>query len=81
MTLQQVFKEIEVISNLVCDTTKVSLNYNEIGTDEELKAHCREKNITLHEPSTESPYFFFMAYHNNVDAIIRGKSKKVTINY
>lgn len=81
MTLQQVFKEIEVISNLVCDNTRVSLTYNEVGTDDELKDYCKENLVTLHEPSTESPYFFFMYYSENIDVIVRGKKKSVSINY
>ncbi len=81
MTLQQVFKEIEVIGNLVCDTTRVQLVYNEVGSDEELINHCKDNDINLHEPSQELPFYFFFLYEGNVDAIIQGKKKQVTVNY
>lgn len=80
MTLQQVLKEIDVIQKLVCDSTRVDLTYNDVP-DDEIKIYTSERNIILHTPTQESPYYFFTVWHGNVDALIRGQRKDVKINY
>ena len=82
MTIKQALKEVDVIQKVISNQTKVSLSFNEVGTDEEMRLYSKENGIHLHSPSMESPYYFMVLFVGvNIDVILRGKSKKVKISY
>ena len=82
MTIKQALKEVDVIQKVISDQTRVSLSFNDVGSDEELRLYSKENGVHLHNPSVESPYYFIVEYFgSNIDVILRGKAKEVKISY
>jgi len=79
MTLQEVLKEIDIVSKVVKESTRVSLNYLEVGSDEELLHYTTDNRIRIHKPCGEFPQYWFAMKKGNLDIIVSGKSKKVSI--
>ena len=82
MTIKQALKEVDVIQKVISNQTKVSLSFNNVGSDEELRLYSEENGVHLHSPSIESPYYFMVLFiGKNIDVILRGVSKEVKISY
>ena len=81
MTLEQALNEVKTISKVKSENSRIDFNFDNVVEDNELMLYCAEKDITLYSPSSDSPYYWFYLYQENITALIRGVKKEVKISY